>query len=87
MHTCTHTHTRTHAHTHAAQVIEALATVNADNHTGAFRWPDADFIMTGGAGCDVKAPARRCPGQTDTEYRTEFSMWALGGSAMLVARD
>ena len=70
-----------------AKVIETLATVNVHNRTGAFRWPDADFIMTGGAGCDVKAVARRCPGQTDIEYRTEFSLWALGGSSMIVATD
>ena len=55
--------------------------------TGSYRWPDADFIMTGGAGCNTNATGARCPGQTDEEYRSEFSLWALGGSSMLVATD
>ena len=70
-----------------AQVIEVLATANQHNQTGAYRWADADFLMTGGAGCDVSDAAKRCPGQTDLEYRTEVTLWALGGSAMLVATD
>ena len=28
-----------------------------------------------------------CPGQTDTEYRTEFSLWSLGASSLIVATD
>jgi len=28
-----------------------------------------------------------CPGQTDTEYRTEFSMWSIAGSSLIVATD
>lgn len=30
---------------------------------------------------------KTCPGQTDTEYRTEFSMWAIMASSLLVATD
>ena len=68
-------------------MIEVLATVNQGGRTGSYRWPDADFIMTGGAGCNTNETAARCPGQTDQEYRSEFSLWALGGSSMLVATD
>lgn len=35
---------------------------------------DPDFLMTGGAGCDDLSGSH-CPGQTDTEYKTEFSIW------------
>ena len=28
-----------------------------------------------------------CPGQTDTEYRTEFSMWSIAASSLIVATD
>ena len=54
---------------------------------GPGHWNDNDFLMTGGAGCDVDAPGRRCPGMTDAEYQTEFSAWALGASTMLVSTD
>ena len=28
-----------------------------------------------------------CPGQTDAEYRTEFSMWSIAASSLIVATD
>ena len=40
-------------------VIEVLATVNQNNQTGPFKWADPDFLMTGGAGCDVNETAAR----------------------------
>ena len=46
--------------------------------------------MTGGHGCpsiDPSAPHRHCPGQSDTEYVTEFSVWAIAGSPLIVATD
>ena len=67
--------------------IEALATVNQNNQTGPFRWADPDFLMTGGAGCDVNETAVRCPGQTELEYRTEMSLWTLAAAQILVATD
>jgi hypothetical protein len=48
-------------------VIATLATVNRNNQTGPHRWADPDFLMTGGAGCDVNVTAARCPGQTNDE--------------------
>ena len=56
-------------------------------YTGPGGWNDADFIYTGGEGCADNKPFEHCPGQTDTEYRTEFSMWCIMGSSLLVATD
>lgn len=33
-------------------------------------WPDPDFLMTGGAGCNDLTPGVRCPGMSDDEYRS-----------------
>lgn len=38
-------------------------------------------------GCDSGQPFLHCPGQTDTEYQSEFSLWCLAGSSLLVATD
>ena len=55
-------------------------------------WPDPDFIFTGGQGCGGMPPAvpgahaaPRCPGQTQVEYRTEFTLWALTGGSLVMA--
>lgn len=49
-------------------------------------WPDPDFIFTGGQGCgSTPEPGRRCPGQTEAEYITEFSMWAIAGGHLIFA--
>lgn len=55
-------------------------------------WPDPDFVFTGGQGCGGTPPAvpgahagARCPGQTETEYRTEFTLWALTGGSLVMA--
>lgn len=50
-------------------------------------WNDADFIYTGGEGCSDDRPLEHCPGQTDTEYITEFIMWCMMGSPLIVATD
>lgn len=50
-------------------------------------WNDADFLMTGGQGCSDNAPHIHCPGMTDTEYKTEFTMWCMMGSSLIVATD
>lgn len=54
---------------------------------GGFWFPDFDFLMTGGQGCPDAAPGGHCPGQSDVEYRTEFSFWALGSGVLIVATD
>ena len=58
-----------------------------NTHAGPGGWNDADFIYTGGEGCADNKPFEHCPGQTDTEYHTEFSMWCIMGSSLLVATD
>ena len=50
-------------------------------------WPDPDFLMTGGAGCNDLTPGLRCPGMTDDEYVSEFTLWALAGGQLLVSTD
>jgi len=48
------------------------------------------FLMTGGQGCptnDSSVTHPHCPGQTDVEYMTEFSIWAITASPMIVATD
>lgn len=67
---------------------------NRQDYWGAdptFGWPDPDFIYTGGQGCAPKgqhsAPGVRCPGQTETEYVSEYSIWAIAGGQMVLATD
>ena len=67
------------------------------NATGApGGWAFMDFLMTGGAGCSpftpggvapVNASNAHCPGMSDDEYRTEFSLWSLTQSPLIVATD
>ena len=66
-------------------VIEVLGA--QAEHGRPFRWNDPDFLMTGGAGCNSFEPGKRCPGMSETEYRTEFSLWVLGAASMIVSTD
>ena len=50
-------------------------------------WNDADFIYTGGEGCSDDRSLEHCPGQTDIEYITEFIMWCMMGSPLIIATD
>ena len=51
-------------------------------------WPDPDFVFTGGMGCGKhSAPGVRCPGQTEDEYISEFSVWAVAGGQLVIASD
>lgn len=38
-------------------------------------------------GCPNGSKLEHCPGQTDAEYRTEFSIWSITASNLLVATD
>jgi len=58
-------------------------------------WPYGDMMMTGGEGCgkesdpssfDPDVPTH-CPKQTDAEYRTEFSLYAIIPSPMMIGTD
>ena len=66
-------------------VIEVLGA--SASHGRPHRWNDPDFLMTGGAGCDEAIPGKRCPGMTETEYHTEFSLWVMGASSLIVSTD
>ena len=51
-------------------------------------WNDADLLMTGGPGCENDTnPLAHCPGMTDLEYRTEFTMWCIMGSPLIITTD
>jgi len=53
-----------------------------------YGWPDPDFVYTGGEGCGQHSdPGVRCPGQTNDEYITEFSIWAIGGGQIVISSD
>eukprot|EP01083_Nonionella_stella_P217300 780266_1 len=64
---------------------------NATNLSGVYNWAYNDFLMTGGQGCkgdsnpNVTHP--HCAGMSDTEYRSEYTMWTIISSSLLVATD
>jgi len=67
-------------------IIETLA--GKAKYAGPGGWNDPDFVYTGGQGCPGQtAPGAHCPGQTDTEYITEFTIWAVTASPIIVATN
>jgi len=48
-----------------------------------------DMTMTGGQGCKNQAADQtlHCPQQTDNQYRTEFSLYAIVASPLLIGTD
>jgi len=42
-----------------AEIIQSLGPLG--NSSGPGHWNDADFLMTGGAGCDNFIPGNHCP--------------------------
>jgi len=66
-------------------VINQMAEIQ--DYAGPGGWNYMDFLMTGGEGCKPYVPGHRCPGQTDVEYRTEFTMWVIAASPLIVATD
>jgi alpha-galactosidase len=67
-----------------AEIIEHNAGLS--KYAGPGGWNDLDFVMTGGQACKDNIN-KLCPGQTDTEYITEFTLWAIMNSPLLVATD
>eukprot|EP00039_Didymoeca_costata_P009107 m.120525 g.120525 ORF g.120525 m.120525 type:complete len:443 (+) comp14365_c0_seq1:108-1436(+) len=67
--------------------------VNNSRLGGPYGWNYGDFLTTGGAGCSLVPPPTstgpylHCPGQTEEEYRTQFSVYALAASPLIVATD
>jgi alpha-galactosidase len=69
-----------------AGIIQALASRAPFNKPG--QWNDADYLMTGGQGCVNRTTSGlHCPGQTDTEYLSEFTLWAVTSSPLFLATD
>ncbi len=69
---------------------EALACrlTQGDNATGKpGAWGFMDMLTTGGQGCKPFSAGAHCPGQTDDAYRTEFAVWSLTQSPLIVATD
>jgi len=66
-------------------LIEQVA--DLASYAGPGHWNFLDFIYTGGQGCPSAGPGEHCPGQTDTEYVTEFSMWVMAASSLVFATD
>ena len=51
-------------------------------------WPDMDFVFTGGQGCGGdEIVGKRCPGQSEDEYISEFSLWAVAGGQIVLATE
>ena len=69
--------------------IEANALASLHSEPGS--WGDWDFIITGGQGCNStkghSTPGLRCPGMTSAEYYTEFSIWVVAASPLMVDAD
>jgi alpha-galactosidase len=68
---------------------ETRSIVGKSSWSGPYGWAYLDMIMTGGQGCKGQSSevARHCPGQTNNEYRTEFSIYAISGSPILIGTD
>lgn len=47
-------------------------------------WAHMDFLNIGGEGCKGMA---HCPGQSDSEYRTQFGIWLLTQSPLIIDTD
>mmetsp|Transcript_10672 Transcript_10672/g.13266 ORF Transcript_10672/g.13266 Transcript_10672/m.13266 type:complete len:440 (+) Transcript_10672:297-1616(+) len=65
-------------------------TYNVTSQSGPYNWAYMDFLMTGGQGCpgvNPNVPKKHCPGQTNIEYKTEFSIWSITASPLIVAVD
>jgi alpha-galactosidase len=54
--------------------------------SGRVWFADWDLLMIGGQACNDTDP-HGCAGQSDEEYRTEFSFWSLASSPLLLATD
>eukprot|EP01084_Bolivina_argentea_P085470 154465_1 len=62
-----------------------------ESWSGPYNWGYSDFLITGGQGCkgdkNPNVTHAHCPGQTDMEYMTAFSIWAISNSPLIIASD
>jgi alpha-galactosidase len=67
-------------------VIEAIA--GKSTYAGPGGYNDADMVYTGGQGCPGQTElGAHCPGQSDIEYQTEFSIWTIAAIPIFVATN
>mmetsp|Transcript_4138 Transcript_4138/g.4548 ORF Transcript_4138/g.4548 Transcript_4138/m.4548 type:complete len:416 (-) Transcript_4138:105-1352(-) len=66
---------------------EIQALIGLGKHAGPGHWNDPDFLMTGGSGCGEEVPGLHCPGMTDEEYKTVFTIWSIVNAPLLVSTD
>jgi alpha-galactosidase len=76
--------------TNTLEVVATVQLVGIQGEPGA--WSDMDVLMTGGQGCRQVRPysnndTTHCPGMTDDEYITEFSLWNIMQSPLIVSTD
>ena len=73
-------------HDQWSNLVEILATVElagVPSTPGA--WSYLDVLMTGGEGCRGSNQSVHCPGMTDIEYRSEFAIWSIYQSPLIVS--
>ena len=61
--------------------------VGLEHYAGPGRWNDADMIIAGLNGKGGPSNANGAKGCTDTEYRTQMSMWAMIASPLITSCD
>ena len=77
-------------HDNFASTLDQLKNLKGrGSWSGPHAWAYGDMMMTGGEGCKDYDPhtPQHCPGQTDNEYRTEFSLYAVSSSPMMIGTD
>jgi len=77
-------------HDNFASTLEQLKSVEGKSSWyGPYGWAYLDMLMTGGQGCKGQTVDQtlHCPGQTNNQYRTEFSLYAIVASPLVIGTD
>jgi len=77
-------------HDNFASTLEQLKSVEGKSSWyGPYGWAYLDMLMTGGQGCNNQTVDQtlHCPGQTNNQYRTEFSLYAIVASPLVIGTD
>lgn len=77
-------------HDEFKSTLQQVAAMSANPAaSGPSGWAYGDMMMTGGQGCPGYDPhtPQHCPGQSDAEYRTETSLYAVLSSPMMIGTD
>eukprot|EP00036_Acanthoecidae_sp_10tr_P004928 CAMPEP_0182928406 /NCGR_PEP_ID=MMETSP0105_2-20130417/15570_1 /TAXON_ID=81532 ORGANISM="Acanthoeca-like sp., Strain 10tr" /NCGR_SAMPLE_ID=MMETSP0105_2 /ASSEMBLY_ACC=CAM_ASM_000205 /LENGTH=411 /DNA_ID=CAMNT_0025066409 /DNA_START=30 /DNA_END=1265 /DNA_ORIENTATION=- len=82
-------------HDDFSSTMKQVAAMSSKGNTayGPYGWAYGDMMMTGGQGCPFSGQdppymkPQHCPGQTDNEYRTEVSLYAVLSSPMMIGTD